>query len=194
MKRKMVRRTINDQMLEIYHDYIEEHGRKPVSNLALYEWAKSTRRWAYEPSPAVERNRFSEQLANALRQQIYIDPQGREVRTKHAVRKEINDAQVTMWGDLRYDPIDFIKMSFSQCRKQIVDDNVRLKTDVDSFNENRKPAEPYQLVLDYTEDVAERETGERIRTNSSAAGRERPSSRSRAASLGSDSSHIATRP
>ena len=31
----------------------------------------------------------------------------------------------------------------------------QLKTDVDSYNENRDPDEPVQLVLNFTEEVAE---------------------------------------
>jgi hypothetical protein len=108
-------------------------------------------------------NQFAEQFSHAMRQQIYYDPQGRSVRAKQAVRKEIEGIQTTLWGDLRYDPIDFIKLSFSQRRKQQVDDNERFKTDVDSFNENRSQKDPYVLILDYTEDVAERETARSIR-------------------------------
>ena len=40
-------------------------------------------------------------------------------------------------------------------RRQIVGDCRQLKTDVDSFNENRIPDAPIQLVLDFTADVAE---------------------------------------
>lgn len=191
----MKRKTKKDLMLQIYSEYMSEFGRKPVSSFALYEWAKKTGRWKYIPTPFAERNKFSQDLSDALRQQVYTDPQGRQVRTKHAVRKEINDIQTTLWGDLRYDPVNFIKLSFSQCRKQIVDDNVRLKTDVDSFNENRKPEEPYTLELDYSEDVKERELKEKLKKDSdSSSERVRPSGRSLSSRKGSDSSPAEAHP
>ena len=46
-------------------------------------------------------------------------------------------------------------IALQQRRQQIVGDCRQLKTDVDSYNENRKPNQPIQLVLDFTEDVAE---------------------------------------
>jgi len=48
--------------------------------------------------------------------------------------------------------------SFAQRREQIVGDCCRLKTDVDHYNDIRGDEDPViQLVLDFTEDVAERE-------------------------------------
>ncbi len=42
-------------------------------------------------------------------------------------------------------------------RRQIVGDYRELKRDVDSYNDNRNPVQPIQLVLDFTHDVAELE-------------------------------------
>jgi hypothetical protein len=50
-----------------------------------------------------------------------------------------------------------MEIAFQQRRNQIVGDCVQLKRDVDSYNENRLPPQPIQLVLDFTDDVAERE-------------------------------------
>lgn len=53
-----------------------------------------------------------------------------------------------------------MSLAFSQRRQQIVGDCHQLKTDVDSFNENREPDRPIQMLLDFTEDVAEIEAVE----------------------------------
>ncbi len=51
-----------------------------------------------------------------------------------------------------------MEKAFAQRREQIVGDNVGLKIDIDVYNEMIKGKyPPIQLVLDYTEDVAERE-------------------------------------
>lgn len=51
----------------------------------------------------------------------------------------------------------FAHAAFQQRRQQIVGDCVQLKADVDSYNENRTPERPFQLILDFTVDVEERE-------------------------------------
>ena len=51
-----------------------------------------------------------------------------------------------------------MEKAFTQRREQIVGDNLQLKIDVDVYNDlvqGKHP--PIQLVLDYTDDVAERE-------------------------------------
>jgi hypothetical protein len=50
-----------------------------------------------------------------------------------------------------------MRIAFQQRRKQIVGDCRQLKNDVDSFNENVNPGPPIQLVLDFTQDIAELE-------------------------------------
>jgi len=38
-----------------------------------------------------------------------------------------------------------------------VADCLQLKNDVDSYNENRKPVSPMQMIFDFTDDLAELE-------------------------------------
>jgi hypothetical protein len=183
--------TINEQMLRIYREYRKVHGDDPVNTGELYEWARRTGSW--EPQPSAMRRQFSEQLSQALRQDYFTDEQGRRVRAKHAVVKEVNGKQMAFWDDIRQGPEAFMKLSFSQRRKQITSDCRQLKTDVDSFNENRKPKEPYQLVLDFAEDVAEMEIAATIRKTSVNAPRQ-PSGRSRVSVRRSASSPVPSHP
>jgi hypothetical protein len=48
-----------------------------------------------------------------------------------------------------------MERAFAQRREQIISDCVQLRTDVDAYNDMSKES-PIQLVLDFTEDVAER--------------------------------------
>ncbi len=65
--------------------------------------------------------------------------------------------QSTIWGVLGYAGHDHMANSFAQRREQIIGDCCRLKTDVDHYNEIRGDEDVIQLVLDFSEDVAERE-------------------------------------
>jgi hypothetical protein len=53
-----------------------------------------------------------------------------------------------------------MEIAFQQRRQQIVGDCNQLKIDVDSYNENRKPTRPIQMVFDFTPDLKETEAGE----------------------------------
>jgi hypothetical protein len=50
-----------------------------------------------------------------------------------------------------------MEVAFQQRRNQIVADCLQLKNDVDSYNENRKPVSPMQMIFDFTDDLAELE-------------------------------------
>lgn len=54
-----------------------------------------------------------------------------------------------------------MEIAFQQRRQQIVGDCLQLKTDVDSFNENGKPDQPIQMILDFTRDVEEIEAAKK---------------------------------
>ena len=65
--------------------------------------------------------------------------------------------QVALWDDIRTADRQHMTLAFQQRRQQIVGDCRQLKTDVDSYNENGNKGAPLQIVLDFTEDVAELE-------------------------------------
>jgi hypothetical protein len=55
-------------------------------------------------------------------------------------------------------PHEHMERAFTQRREQIVGDNLQLKIDVDVYNDLNQGKRPaIQLVLDYTDDIAERE-------------------------------------
>ncbi len=63
---------------------------------------------------------------------------------------------------LGFAPHDHMEKAFAQRREQIVGDCVQLKTDVDVYNDmNKGKAPAVQLVLDFQDDVAEREQANR---------------------------------
>jgi hypothetical protein len=60
-----------------------------------------------------------------------------------------------LWGDIRSEDRRFLATAFQQRRQQIVGECGQLKTDVDSYNQNGNLGEAIQLVLDFTNDIAE---------------------------------------
>src|SRR5712691_6744985 len=119
----------------------------------MAEWAIQSKLWV--PHPARLVNMCADQLARAMSEQYITDPQGRRVRAKHVVRIKHGDKQLYLWDDMRTADHAHMEVAFQQRRRQIVGDCVQLKKDVDSYNENRKPDRPIQIVFDFTDDLAE---------------------------------------
>ncbi len=97
-------------------------------------------------------------MSQALRSETATDAKGRRYRVNHAVRITKGGVQYTFWGVMGFASHEHMEKAFAWRREQIVGDNVQLKTDVDVYNDMVKGKHPpIQLVMDYTEDVAERQ-------------------------------------
>ena len=147
--------TINEQRLKIVNQYMSSGESWPASARQIATWAIRQGMWA--PQPASLISRCAEELARAMGQEYYTDPQGREVRTKHSARISDKGKQLPLWADIRTAGRSHLEIAFKQRRQHIVGECQQLKTDVDSFNENRDVERPIQLVLDFTDDIAELE-------------------------------------
>ena len=72
--------------------------------------------------------------------------------------KDRSGEQITLWDDIRTATPKHMEIAFQQRRQQVVGDCRQLKTDVDSYNENRKPERPIQIIFDFTFDIEEIDT------------------------------------
>ena len=66
--------------------------------------------------------------------------------------------QHTFWAMMGFASHDHMEKTFAQRREQIIGDCFHLKVDVDVYNDlNADKNQEVQLILDFTEDVSERE-------------------------------------
>lgn len=151
--------TFKQDLQHLWKQYIEENGEEPSSIGDCYEWAKRKNLW--RPRPLDVARIFNREMADALRDETRTDASGRKYRARHCVRQSTGGVQLSLWGDIDTAPRDFIEKSVQQRRKGLVDYGYQMKMDVDHFNEFRAGEEPITLVLDVTEDVAEREAMDR---------------------------------
>ena len=101
---------------------------------------------------------LAEDMAQALRAEYGTDDEDRRYRINHAVRVSKSGVQYTSWAAMGFAPHDHMEKAFAQRREQIVGDCFQLKTDVDVYNSLTAQNMPkVQTVLDFTDDVAERE-------------------------------------
>jgi hypothetical protein len=151
--------SYKQKMQALWKQYEDEHGAEPLSIGECFEWAK--RKGLWHPKPLDVAKIFNREMADALREETRVDASGRKYRAKLCVRESSGGVQMSLWGDIDKSSRDFVEKSVQQRRKGLVDDGYQLKMDVDHFNEFRSPEQPLQLVLDITDDVAEREALER---------------------------------
>jgi hypothetical protein len=98
------------------------------------------------------------EMAAALRDEIQTDEKGRRYRVNHAVRVSKGGVQYTFWATMGFAPHEHMERAFAQRREQVIGDLMQLKTDVDVYNDLNEGQRPkIQLVLDFSDDVAERQ-------------------------------------
>lgn len=147
--------TYGEQLRRIVALYQNAGLAWPASAKEIAAWAIREKHWAPHPDSLV--NQCATQLADAMREEYIVDPQGRSVRAKHAARITRDGQQSVLWADIRTAGRRHMEVAFQQRRQQIVGDCRQLKTDVDSYNDNATPAKPIQMVFDFTQDLAELE-------------------------------------
>ncbi len=149
----------SEQMQAIFDRYTEEVDSSPVSLDNVAAWA--IEQGLYRPQPRDVVKLCREALAESLRQEKRVDAKGRKYLAKHSVRTNIGGVQLSLWADIDNAPRSFMEKSFSQRRKAIADDCFQVKQDVDHFNDENPIELPIQIVLDFTDDVAEMEAAAR---------------------------------
>ena len=147
--------TFSEQMQGIFARYSAEVRSSPVGLDEVAVWAIEN--GLFRPAPRDVVKICREALADSLRQERRIDAKGRRYRAKHSVRSSFAGEQTSLWADIDTAPRSFMEKSFSQRRKAIADDSFQIKQDVDHFNDAHPDTAPIQMVLDFTEDVAEME-------------------------------------
>jgi hypothetical protein len=148
--------TKTEKLQAIWHRFEKERGHAPTGTSEAVRWAVSK---GLLDLPRIDPFEvLAGQMASALRDEMATDEEGRRYRVNHAVRISKGGVQQTMWAEMGYAPHEHMEMAFAQRREQIIGDCVQLKIDVDAYNRmNRGERPEIQLVLDFTDDVAERE-------------------------------------
>lgn len=155
----MISRT--ERLLKAWHKYDSRQQHKPSTLRQAYEWAVAD---GLLELPEVDPlDVGAEQMANAVRAETRTDPAGRRYRVNHAIRVTKGGIQYTFWGVMGFAPHEHIIKSLAWRRNLVIDDCFQLKTDVDVYNEMLDDErQKFQLVLDFTDDIAEREEFERM--------------------------------
>jgi hypothetical protein len=147
--------SLLEQNQRIVDQYRQSGQSWPASATAIARWAIEEKLWEIHPGAVVRQ--CADQIANAMREVFFKDPQGRRVRLLHAAPYRENGRQYLLWDDMRTASHKHMHMAFQQRRQGIVMDCHQLKLDVDSYNENYNTEKPIQMIFDFGLDLAELE-------------------------------------
>jgi hypothetical protein len=143
---------------EIVAAYRAAGERWPAESKAIAIWAINSGLW--KPHRGRMIAQCANDLADAMREEYYVDPQGRQVRLKHAARfkdESQEEKQKTLWDDIRTASYEHMMGAFALRRCQIVGECKQLKTDIDSYNDNNADGKKIQGHFDFRDDIAEAE-------------------------------------
>jgi len=152
--------TYNEAIQQMVRRYQSAGQPWPATAREIAEWAIRTKHWAPHASALV--TQCADLISRALREEYITDPQGRRIRAKHVARVSRNGQQLPIWDDIRRAPRAHVAIAFQQRRQQILGDCQQLKSDVDSYNDNWNSGVPVQLVFDFTADLEELASVERL--------------------------------
>jgi hypothetical protein len=153
--------TKQERLQEAWHYFDRRQDRRPSSARQACEWAVAA--GILELPDIDPYDALAEDMAQALRGEYRTDSEGRRYRVNHAVRVTKSGVQYTFWAEMGFAPPDHMERAFAQRREQIVGDCLQLKIDVDAYNSMTSDKTPkVQMVLNFTDDVAEREEARRF--------------------------------
>ena len=150
--------SFEKQLLKFIDEYREiNDGEKTAREIAA--WLLHEKKCQPTPQEAIDI--LTRHVSRAMRGQFSIDPDGRKVRQKHAVRRNIENSGggvmlQTFWQDMELATPQFMYESFQQRRGTLADGAWQLDQDVTSYNKFHNKGAPLQIMLDFRDDVEER--------------------------------------
>lgn len=136
--------------------YRKETGKTTLDMHEVAQWMLS--RGVEAPKPKTPIDLLAEQLSVAARDEHIRDPEtGWDYRRNHAYKQPTTDGkQLTLWVELEAATRPQMEMSLANRRNQMLGDGTQLKIDEMVWNSRNPDADPINMVLDFTDDVAER--------------------------------------
>jgi hypothetical protein len=150
-------KTKTEYLQEIARDYREAGEKWPATCKEIAAWA--IREGLWKPYSKNLISQCASEIASAMREEHFTDPQGRSVRAKRPYRQativEGVEEQLYLWVDMRQADENQAQMAFQYGRKMIMDDCLQLKIGVESYNENNFHGASIEMSFDFNEDMEE---------------------------------------
>lgn len=151
-------KTKTEFLQEITEQYRSAGEKWPATCKEMAAWA--IREGLWKPYPKNLITQCASEIAAAMREEHFTDPQGRVVRKKRPYRSvegllEGKEEQVFLWVDMQEVNQEEAEMAFQYGRKWNLDSCRQLKLGVDSYNDNNPHGAHVEMSFDFTDDLAE---------------------------------------
>jgi hypothetical protein len=149
-----------DYLRKIVEEYRGTGQKWPATSNAIAAWAIENKKMDVPRRNAIML--CVRELAQAMREDFFADPQNRRVRRKHVVPETIerpdgSHEQFLLWVDILDANPDQMQRAFQYRRNLVLGDCRHLKTDVDSYNDNNRDGAHIQMIFNFTNDLLESE-------------------------------------
>jgi hypothetical protein len=162
IERKNMAKTKTEFLLEIVEAYRAAGNEWPAPAKNIGAWAIQQGHWKSPIKGQIDQ--CAHEIAAAMREDIFIDPQGRTVRKKHPFPDvvELPDGkheQQYLWIDMEDPELnhEHAERALQYGRKLIAGDCKSLKTSVDSYNDNNKHGKYIEIYFNFIPDLEEAE-------------------------------------
>jgi hypothetical protein len=159
---KHYKKTKTEYLQDIVRAYRGSGNAWPATAKDIGAWAIREGQWVSPIKNQIDQ--CAHEIAAAMRDEFFTDPQGRRVRKKHPFKDvvELPDGKHTqqfLWIDMEDPTItnEQVEMAFKYGRRLIVGDCKQLKTSVDSYNDNNKGGHFIEMSFSFGEDMEESE-------------------------------------
>lgn len=133
-----VHRRRNKRVEYILAIYRQEHPGEAIEPHLVSPWA--IKRGLDKRPPLTREEMLRRDISRQLKNEYFIDPQGREVRASHAIPIEVltpkGPKRYSRWLPLFDAPPDHMRISAQLRRKSAFADVRQLALDLDSYNDN----------------------------------------------------------
>ena len=155
-------KTKTEFLLDIVVAYRAAGNEWPAPAKNIGAWAIREGHWKSPIKNQIDQ--AGHEIAAAMREDIFVDPQGRTVRKMHPFPDivELPDGkheQQYLWIDMADPKLkhDHAEKAFQYGRKLITGDCKSLKTSVDSYNDNNQHGKYIEICFDFRDDLEEAE-------------------------------------
>lgn len=151
-------KTKTEHLWDITANYRATGEKWPATAKDIAAWAIRSKLWLPQTRSMIDQ--CASEIAAAMREESFIDPQGRTVRKKHVIRdmQELMDGkhqQMMLWVDITGASEEQMTKAFQYRRRLVLGDCTQLKTDVDSYNDNNHHNAHIEMCFDFGADLNE---------------------------------------
>ena len=143
--RTRIKTTFQEQMCQIFHDWLASRDGEPGTLDECFDYAKV--HGAYQAPRYSERRQFKMEMSRSISRERTIDDEGTPIRSNHVFKVKDEQGYLFYWGELLKLRPDHAKMSMKQRLLGLANRAIQLDRDKTHYNKHNSFGA--QLELDY---------------------------------------------